>query len=126
MSKKRINITIDPELHSKVQFWSFQEGKSLSEKIEALLYEYNDLKQSKVALEPIISYPQNEGIESDIGNAISKLPVDKQMQVLEFAEFLIQRNQSFKKPSLLGLWKDNVFISPDFDSPLDEFKEYAK
>lgn len=126
MSKKRINITIDPELHSKVQFWSYQEGKSLSEKIEALLYEYNDLKQSKAVLEPIISYPQNEGIESNIGNAISKLPVEKQMQVLEFAEFLIQRNQSSKRPSLLGLWKDKVFISPDFDSPLDAFKEYTK
>jgi prevent-host-death family protein len=31
-----------------------------------------------------------------------------------------------KKQRILGLWRDRIWIAPDFDEPLEEFKEYME
>lgn len=64
---------------------------------------------------------------------LQKLTPDRQKQVFDFAEFLVQRQEkengsltnavdSQPRPRLLGLHTGQVWISEDFDEPLpDEF-----
>lgn len=123
MNKKRINITIDDIVHQKSKFWSKKEGKSLSEKIEDLLINYN---KTKIASEPLPTYNSVNSIATEVTTVLEKLPLQKQIQVLEFTQFLIHKNASQSTPSLWGLLKGQIFLSDDFDAPLDEFKEYTQ
>ena len=122
MNKKRINITIDEIVHQKSKFWSMKEGKSLSEKIEDLLINYN---KTKIASEPLLSHNSVSSIATEVTTGLEKLPLQKQIQVLEFTQFLIHKNSSQSRPSLWGLLKGQIFMAEDFDAPLDEFKEYT-
>ena len=121
MNKKRINITLDEIVHQKSKFWSKKEGKSLSEKIEDLLINYN---KTKIASEPLPSYNSVSSIATEVTTGLEKLLLHKQIQVLEFTQFLIHKNSSQTRPSLWGLLKGQIFMAEDFDAPLDEFKEY--
>ena len=57
---------------------------------------------------------------------ISSLPADLKKEVSDFVEFLKQKAKpkSRLKKRQLGAAKGLIVMSPDFDAPLDDFKEY--
>ncbi len=62
---------------------------------------------------------------------LSSLPEDVRQQVLDFIEFLMRRRengepQPKRKTPVPGLAKGMVTVPPDFDAPLDDFKEYME
>lgn len=124
MLKKRINITIDPDLHEKCRFWSVQEGKSLSEVIEGLLQGYRDGKSVLQVCEPQEGCVVQKGISLELSQAISKLPPERQMQLLDYAEFLMSKQAIPSAVNLLGFFKGDIYVSDDFDAPLEAFKSY--
>lgn len=124
MLKKRINITIDPDLHEKCRFWAIQEGKSLSEVIEGLLQEYRDGKSVLQLCEPQEGGVVQKGISLELSQTISKLPPERQMQLLDYAEFLMSKQAIPSAVNLLGFFKGNIYVSDDFDAPLEAFNSY--
>jgi len=57
---------------------------------------------------------------------ISILPSDLKSEVNDFVDFLLnkrKRNLKIKKP-IFGCAKGQIYISPDFDEPLEDFKDY--
>ncbi len=59
---------------------------------------------------------------------LHSLPETLKVEVLHFVQFLKQ-NKSAKPPLApkrrkAGSAKDKYILAPDFDAPLDEFKEY--
>jgi hypothetical protein len=57
---------------------------------------------------------------------INSLPNDMKSEVNDFIDFLISKKKKEiknKKPQF-GCAKGQIYISPDFDEPLDDFKEY--
>jgi hypothetical protein len=57
---------------------------------------------------------------------ISTLPSDLKSEVNDFVDFLLnkrKRNLKKKKP-IFGCAKGQIYISPDFDEPLEDFKDY--
>ena len=57
---------------------------------------------------------------------ISSLPADLKKEVSDFVEFLKQKAKSKTqlKKRQLGTAKGLIVMSPDFDEPLEDFKEY--
>jgi hypothetical protein len=62
---------------------------------------------------------------------LEKLPAHLRKEVENFIEFLLEKDRKEKKSkensnskSLRGVFKDKIKISKDFDSPLEDFKEY--
>ena len=57
---------------------------------------------------------------------ISSLPADLKKEVSDFVEFLKQKAKpkTRLKKRQLGAAKGLIGMSPDFDAPLDDFKEY--
>jgi hypothetical protein len=57
---------------------------------------------------------------------ISSLPADLKKEVSDFVEFLKQKAKpkTLLKKRQLGAAKGLIVMSPDFDAPLDDFKEY--
>ena len=58
---------------------------------------------------------------------ISSLPNDIKSEVNDFIDFLLQKRKKEienRKPKF-GCAKGQIYISPDFDEPLDDFKEYV-
>jgi hypothetical protein len=57
---------------------------------------------------------------------ISSLPADLKKEVSDFVEFLKQKAKpkSKLKDRQLGAAKGLITMSPDFDEPLEDFKEY--
>jgi len=124
MNKRRINITIEHDVQQKSKFWALQEGKSLSEKIEDLLELYCQNKNGESVNEPIEAYSTISHLQKNIQNSVSKLTPEKQIQVLEFTEFLLSKHLTTEKPSLKGLFKGQIYVAHDFDAPLTDFNEY--
>ena len=59
---------------------------------------------------------------------ISSLPSDLKNEVNDFVDFLLSKKKSQisrKKPKF-GSAKEQIYISPDFDEPLDDFKDYMQ
>ena len=59
-------------------------------------------------------------------NKLASLPDNLKSEVGDFIDFLAtkaQKNQKKIKPKF-GSGKDMFIIKPDFDQPLDDFKEY--
>ena len=57
---------------------------------------------------------------------ISYLPDHLKAEVSNFIDFLLNKEkggQKEKKPKF-GCAKGQIYISPDFDEPLDDFKDY--
>ena len=57
---------------------------------------------------------------------LSNLPTDLKSEVNDFIDFLLSKREKEiqqKKPKY-GCAKGEIYISPDFDEPLDDFKEY--
>ncbi len=59
-------------------------------------------------------------------NQISVLPENLKKEVADFVAFLSQKSQKEQKPKKrkFGSAKGMVKMSPDFDEPLEDFKEY--
>ena len=57
---------------------------------------------------------------------ISSLPADLKKEVSDFVEFLKQKAKPKTRLNKrqLGAAKGLIVISPDFDEPLEDFKEY--
>lgn len=60
---------------------------------------------------------------------ISSLPEDLKQEVVDFVAFLKQKtNKKTDKPKLkqrqFGIGKGSFIMAPDFDEPLDDFKDY--
>jgi hypothetical protein len=57
---------------------------------------------------------------------INFLPVELKSEVNDFVDFLVSKNKKneSKKEPKFGCAKGKIFVSPDFDEPLEDFKEY--
>ena len=68
-------------------------------------------------------------MENLILSEIYKLPESLKLEVLHFIVFLKQEKKlsektTTRKPRVFGRSKGKYVLSPDFDSPLDDFKDY--
>ena len=54
------------------------------------------------------------------------LPTDLKSEVNDFIDFLLSKRKMEikKKTPKFGCAKGQIYISPDFDEPLEDFKEY--
>ena len=59
-------------------------------------------------------------------NKISTLPSELKSEVLDFIEFLLSKRikDRAKKHPKFGSAKGKIDMSPDFDEPLEDFKDY--
>ena len=57
-----------------------------------------------------------------ISEKIKILPLEKQKEVLDFVDFLVQRNRNIQLPSqrIPNLKKREIWISDDFNEPLSD------
>ncbi|MCC3445464.1 MAG: DUF2281 domain-containing protein [Microcoleus sp. PH2017_03_ELD_O_A] len=61
---------------------------------------------------------------------LAELPELLQSEVLHYIEFLIEKqskNSTQEKPTKrggLGMWKGKIWISDDFDEPIEDLKDY--
>ena len=57
---------------------------------------------------------------------ISTLPPNLKSEVNNFVDFLLnkRRKEIKKKKPKFGCAQGNIYMSPDFDEPLDDFKDY--
>ncbi len=60
-----------------------------------------------------------------IYNKIEALPINMRKEVSHYIDFLIEKSKKEKlnKPQF-GSLKGKIKLSPDFDEPLDDFKDY--
>jgi Protein of unknown function (DUF2281) len=66
-----------------------------------------------------------------IAQKVSSLPNEKQTEVLDFVEFLEQKEQAasnvkLNQPRQFGSAKGMIRIAKDFDEPLEDFEEYMR
>lgn len=64
--------------------------------------------------------------DSVLLDKVAKLPENLKAEVFDFVEFLLQKYNSSNntgKP-IFGSGKGMFVMKPDFDEPLDDFKEY--
>ncbi len=64
--------------------------------------------------------------QTKLYNKISILPSELKSEVLDFIEFLLSKKKQenkIKQPKF-GIAKGKIYMSPDFDEPLDDFKKY--
>ena len=70
-------------------------------------------------------------IQPVILEKLAELPESLQTEVLHYIEFLIEKqakNSTQEKPTKrggLGMWKGKIWISDDFDEPLEDMKKYV-
>ena len=64
--------------------------------------------------------------ENQLYQEILSLPTDLKKEVSDFVAFLKQKSKATKqiKERQFGYAKDFFKMAPDFDEPLDDFKEY--
>ena len=128
MLKRRINITLDQDVHEKAKYWLGREGKTLSEEIENFLEDYCESKndQSVYAVsEPVVPYEKTSNVY-DFHTAVSKLPIEKQIEVRQFVDFLNSKDKLASKSSVSGIMPAGLWMSDDFDEPLEMFQEYMQ
>jgi len=69
-------------------------------------------------------------IQPVILEKLAELPESLQTEVLHYIEFLIEKqakNSTQEKPTKrggLGMWKGKIWMSDDFDEPLEDLKDY--
>jgi hypothetical protein len=59
-------------------------------------------------------------VEEQVIATLRTLPPERQAEVLDFAEFLKQRNPPSKEPRPYGLCGGRIQVPDDFDAPLPE------
>ena len=70
-------------------------------------------------------------IQPVILEKLAELPESLQTEVLHYIEFLIEnqaKNSTQEKPTKrggLGMWKGKIWMSDDFDEPLENMKKYV-
>ena len=59
---------------------------------------------------------------------LNHLSPDLKLEVSDFIDFLLikQNKNKGKKVPQFGCAKGQIYMTPDFDLPLDDFKEYMK
>ena len=59
---------------------------------------------------------------------LSYLPNDLKSEVIDFIDFLLskKKKEMIKKKPQFGCAKGQFYMSPDFDEPLEDFKEYMQ
>jgi hypothetical protein len=59
---------------------------------------------------------------------ISYLPANLKSEVNDFIDFLLNKRKKEirKKQPKFGCAKGQIYISPDFDEPLEDFNDYMK
>lgn len=61
---------------------------------------------------------------------ISTLPNPLKTEILDYMDFLVarrlKRKKTFEKHPKAGCMKGTFIMNPDFDEPLDDFKEYME
>ncbi|MCF0038473.1 type II toxin-antitoxin system VapB family antitoxin [Dyadobacter fanqingshengii] len=66
--------------------------------------------------------------ETELMKKVSVLPENLKEEVSDYVDFLISKylhnEGSPKTPLKFGMMKGTFKMSPDFDEPLDDFKEY--
>ena len=64
--------------------------------------------------------------EIQLYTKLNYLPSDLKSEVNDFIDFLLSKRkvELKKKQPQFGCAKGTIYISPDFDEPLDDFKEY--
>ena len=65
--------------------------------------------------------------ETQLIEKVKKLPAAYQKEVEDFVDFILEKKinpQKIEKQRTLGLLKGKIKMSPDFDAPLDDFKDY--
>jgi len=58
---------------------------------------------------------------------LEQLEPDAQQEVLAYIQLLLQRQQKQHTPAVAwepGLYQGKIKLAPDFDEPLDDFKDY--
>ena len=57
---------------------------------------------------------------------LETLPKNLKQEVSDFIDFLLEKSSTKKKKVIpqFGSAKGKIKMSPDFDAPLDDFKEY--
>lgn len=57
---------------------------------------------------------------------LNQLPSELKSEVNDFIDFLLTKKkiEIKKKKSIFGCAKGLIYMSPDFDEPLDDFKDY--
>jgi hypothetical protein len=69
-------------------------------------------------------------MEQALLEQIQRLPESLQQEALHYIEGLVAKhNQSVQTPPLdrknaFGIWKGDVWMSDDFNAPLDDLQEY--
>jgi hypothetical protein len=69
-------------------------------------------------------------MEQALLEQIQRLPESVQQEALQYIESLVAKhNQSVQAPPLdrknaFGIWKGAVWMSDDFNAPLDDLQEY--
>ena len=65
---------------------------------------------------------------TELHTKISSLPLELKTEVNDFIDFLLskQRKVCQEKKPVFGCAKGQVIMSPDFDEPLEDFKEYMQ
>lgn len=124
MNKVRINITLNKLIHEKARYWCQREDKSLSETIEGFLKRYVDSKSPDSVGEMQPNYHLEKPLQADMLRLFQQLSPSKQLQLLDFATFLNSKAETAQPNSIKDIWKDSIWISNDFDAPLEDFKEY--
>lgn len=124
MKKVRVNITLDKGIHEKAKFFSHKEGKSLSENIELYLKDYSEDHLKLRVNEPNVLFDEQSPYQVSLLDTALKLDVEGQQQLLQFAEFMLLKYKKECHQSVYGIMKGQIFMSDDFDEPLDIFKEY--
>lgn len=74
-----------------------------------------------------VKYSKTVGMENpDLYTKINKLFFDIKLEVNNFIDFLVAKKEleTVEKIPKFGCAKGQIYISPDFDEPLDDFKEY--
>ncbi len=57
-------------------------------------------------------------------SAAAKLPSDKLIELSKFAEFLGQKSIPSNEHSLKGILNGKIWMSDDFDEPINDLKAY--
>lgn len=64
--------------------------------------------------------------KNNLYRKISSLSEDLKSEVNDFIDFLLakRKKKKTKQKSMFGIAKGKIHMSPDFDEPLDDFKDY--
>ncbi|SFQ33175.1 type II toxin-antitoxin system VapB family antitoxin [Parafilimonas terrae] len=65
----------------------------------------------------------------DFLEKVKLMPADYQQEIKNFIDFVWEKKlgQPLEKPNrdkIIGAFKGKVWMSPDFDEPLEDFKDY--